>query len=69
MSSAMWWYIVELVASFSEGAGLNPDTDPRPVVKQTMLQPPATCPVIEQGSYPGESMNVKPFAVIGSAYL
>src|SRR2546428_314666 len=41
MSSAMWRYISELVASFIDGTGLHPNTDPRPVVKQMMLQPPA----------------------------
>jgi len=30
------------VATLMQGAGLNPDTDPRPVVKAMMLQPLAT---------------------------
>src|SRR5918999_5853718 len=68
MSSCMWRYISELVASLIDGTGLQPKTDPRPVVKQIMLQPPATSPVIETGSCPGVSMNTKPFVVIGSPY-
>ena len=43
-------YICELVAILMQGAGLKPETEPRPVVKQTTLQPPATSPVIEHGS-------------------
>jgi len=39
-----------LVASFKDGVGLQPNTEPRPVVKQMTLQPPATCPVAETGS-------------------
>ena len=39
-----------LVASLSEGAGLQPYAEPRPVVKQIMLAPPATWPVAETGS-------------------
>jgi hypothetical protein len=45
MSSSMRRYIGELVASLIEGAGLQPNTPPRPVVKQTRFAPPATCPV------------------------
>ena len=50
MSSSMWLNTRELVASLSDGAGLQPYTDPRPVVKHTTLAPPATCPVTETGS-------------------
>src|SRR5882724_1609908 len=32
MSSSMWRYISELVASLIEGTGLQPNTEPRPVV-------------------------------------
>jgi len=38
------------VAIFTDGDGLKPNADPRPVVKQTILQPPATWPVTETGS-------------------
>src|SRR5205814_8860820 len=69
MSSSMWRYISELVASLIDGTGLHPNTEPRPVVKQMMLQPPATRPVIETGSWPGVSMNTKPRVVIGSPYM
>jgi hypothetical protein len=41
----------ELVASLMDGTGLQPKTEPRPVVKQMRLQPPATRPVIETGSW------------------
>src|SRR5215510_10839059 len=67
MSSAMWRYISEFVASLIDGTGLQPNTEPRPVVKQMMLQPPATSPVIDTGSWPGVSMNTKPRVVIGFA--
>src|SRR3954471_24831558 len=50
MSSSMRLYIAVLVASLIEGAGLQPNTLPRPVVKQTRLAPPATCPVAATGS-------------------
>src|SRR5262249_36767593 len=50
MSSSMRAYIGELVASLSDGDGLQPYTEPRPVVKQIMFAPPATCPVAETGS-------------------
>src|ERR1700733_8281029 len=50
MSSSMRLNIAELVASLIDGAGLQPNTLPRPVVKQTMLAPPATCPVAATGS-------------------
>ncbi len=39
-----------LVASLMDGAGLQPNTLPRPVVKHTRLAPPATCPVAATGS-------------------
>src|SRR4029453_13078554 len=68
MSSDMWRYIRLLVASLIDGTGLQPNTEPRPVVKQIMLQPPATRPVIDTGSCPGVSMNTKPRVVIGSPY-
>src|SRR5262249_811803 len=50
MSSSIRLYIGVLVASLIEGAGLQPNTLPRPVVKQTRLAPPATCPVAATGS-------------------
>src|SRR6266478_3915883 len=50
MSSSIRLNIAELVASLIEGAGLQPKTLPRPVVKQTRLAPPATCPVAATGS-------------------
>src|SRR4051812_23581321 len=50
MSSSIRRYIGELVASLIDGAGLQPNTLPRPVVKQTRLAPPATCPVAATGS-------------------
>ena len=56
------------VASLIEGTGLQPKTEPRPVVKQMTLQPPATRPVIDTGSWPGVSINTKPRGVIGSPY-
>src|SRR3989440_10140566 len=68
MSSAMCRYMRELVASLMDGTGLQPKTEPRPVVKQIRLQPPATRPVIDTGSWPGVSMNTKPRVEIGSPY-
>ena len=50
MSSSMRWYIGVLVAILMDGAGLQPNTLPRPVVKHTRLAPPATCPVAATGS-------------------
>ena len=38
------------VASLMDGAGLQPNTLPRPVVKHTRLAPPATWPVADTGS-------------------
>src|SRR3954467_9974989 len=69
MSSCSRRYIGELVAILIDGDGLQPNMLPRPVVKQTTLAPPATCPVADTGSYPGVSMKTKPFAVTGSAYF
>src|SRR6266508_6208115 len=66
MSSSMWRYMSELVAILIEGTDLQPNTEPRPVVKQMRLQPPATRPVMETGSCPGVSMKTKPRVVIGS---
>ena len=43
-------YICVLVATFIVGAGLDPKAEPRPVVKQTRLQPEAICPVTLAGS-------------------
>ena len=45
MSSDCRSHNAVFVASFSEGAGLHPNTLPRPVVNATRLAPPATCPV------------------------
>src|ERR1700750_382210 len=67
MSSSIRLYIGELVASLIDGAGLQPNTLPRPVVKQTRLAPPPTCPVAATGSYPGVSIKTKPFLVTASA--
>src|SRR5581483_485113 len=67
ISSIMCWYRGELVAILIDGAGLQPNTEPRPVVKTRTLAPPATMPVIDTGSYPGVSMTTKPLAVTGSA--
>src|ERR1700760_916841 len=50
MSSSMRLYMGVLVASLIEGAGLQPNTLPRPVVKQTRLAPPAIWPVAATGS-------------------
>ena len=40
---------------------MQPKQEPLPVVKVTTLQPLAICPVTEAGSYPGLSINKKPF--------
>src|SRR5438309_1463772 len=53
----------------SEAEGWQPNTEPRPVVKQMRLQPPATRPVIDTGSWPGVSMKTKPRVVMGSPYM
>ena len=68
MSSSMCRYMREFVASLMEGTGLQPKTEPRPVVKHDDVAPPATRPVIETGSWPGVSMKTKPRVVIGSPY-
>src|SRR5712691_6428731 len=57
-----------LLLRLTEGTALQPNTEPRPVVKQIMLQPPATSPVMDTGSCPGVSMNTKPRVVMGSPY-
>ena len=57
------------MATLIDGAGLQPKQLPRPVVNTTMLQPPATRPVTETGSYPGVSIITKPLLVTGSANL
>src|SRR3546814_14836098 len=44
MSSAMRLYMAVLVASLMDGEGLNPNTDPRPRVEQTMVAPGGTFP-------------------------
>ena len=67
MSSSMLPVHGVFVASLMEGAGLQPNTEPRPVVNTTMFAPPATRPVTETGSWPGVSMKTKPGVVIGSA--
>ena len=48
-SSSWWTKSGVLVASLRDGAGLQPYAEPRPVVKQIRLAPPATCPVAEVG--------------------
>ena len=50
MSSVMRSYSGVLVASLIDGEGTQPKTEPRPVVKQIMLAPPATWPVADTGS-------------------
>jgi hypothetical protein len=42
--------MIEFVANLMLGTGLAPNTEPRPVVKQTTLAPAAISPVTEQGS-------------------
>ena len=59
--------VTVFVDNLSDGDGAQPYAEPRPVVKQIMFAPPATCPVADTGSYPGVSMYTKPFAVTGSA--
>src|SRR4030095_1938711 len=54
--------------SLIDGDGLQPNAEPRPVVKAIMFAPEATCPVAEQGSKPGLSMNTKPRHFKPSAY-
>ncbi|MNW06760.1 hypothetical protein D3C71_2032220 [compost metagenome] len=67
MSSLKRSYMAVLVASLIEGTGLAPNIEPRPVVKQMTLAPPAICPVAETGSKPGVSMNTIPAWRTGSA--
>ena len=67
MSSSSLLNIGVLVASLMDGAGLEPNIEPRPVVKAIRLAPPAIWPVADTGSKPGVSMNTKPLAVTGSA--
>ena len=55
------------MAILIDGDGLKPNAEPRPVVNTTTLQPPATWPVTETGSYPGVSMWTSPRSVIRSA--
>ena len=50
MSSSWRFHSALFVASYSDGDGAQPYAEPRPVVKQIMLAPPATCPVAETGS-------------------
>ena len=50
MLGVMRRYISVLVASLIEGVGLQPNAEPRPVVKHMTLQPPATWPVAPTGS-------------------
>src|SRR4026209_2310920 len=65
MSSHRCRYIKLLVASLIDGTGLQPNTEPRPVVKQIMLQPPATRPVIDTGDGPGGAKKKKPRGGVG----
>ncbi len=69
MSSSWHCHKAVLLASLSEGVGMKPKAEPRPVVKQIRFAPLATWPVTAHGSKPGLSMKVKPLAVTGSAYL
>lgn len=43
-------YIGVLVASSMDGAGLQPNTEPRTVVKHTKWAPPKTCRITATGS-------------------
>src|SRR5713226_6978542 len=67
ISSDMRLYREVFDAILREGVGLQPKTDPLPVVKQMTLAPLATCPVAETGSKPGESIKTRPFCRMGSA--
>src|SRR5256886_15495153 len=69
MSSPLWRDMSEWVASLIGGTGLQQKAEPGPVVKQMRLQPPATRPVIDTGSWPGVSMKTKPRVVMGSPYM
>src|SRR2546428_4102329 len=66
MSSSMWRYTREVVASLMDGTGLQPETDPRPVGEPMMLHPPAPGPGVETGAWPGVSTNTQPRVVMGS---
>ncbi len=50
MSSIIWSYVGEFVATLMDGAGLQPKTEPRPVVNTQTFAPPATMPVMLTGS-------------------
>ena len=50
MSPSIRWYMGVLLASLSTGEGTPPKQEPRPVVKATMVAPPATWPVVATGS-------------------
>ena len=50
MSCSSRAYMLLLLASLRVGAGLEPNIDPRPVVKQIRLAPLAICPVTATGS-------------------
>ena len=50
ISSSCFFHRAVLVDSFREGEGAHPYAEPRPVVKQMMLAPPATWPVALTGS-------------------
>src|SRR5580704_8880790 len=50
MSSTIRSYMGVFVAILIDGAGLQPKQLPRPVVKTTTLQPPASKPVTDAGS-------------------
>src|SRR5690606_6605729 len=56
-----------LLDSLAQGTGLQPNAEPRPVVKQITCAPEATCPVADTGSKPGLSINTRPRSVISSA--
>src|SRR5436309_1875753 len=53
MSFCIFWYSALLLATLMLGEGLQPKHEPRPVVNTTRVQPEATWPVTEMGSYPG----------------
>src|SRR5262249_13088552 len=53
MSSVMCRYSGVFVATLIDGTGLQPKTEPRPVVNTSTFAPPATIPVMLTGSYPG----------------
>ena len=55
------------VDNFKLGTGLHPKQDPLPVVKHITFAPDATWPVTDTGSYPGESIKLKPLFFKGSA--